>query len=393
MSATNTTMASTATGTSVGGTATAAIPSLSNTYGVLMIGTFLGLILYGITLQQCYRYIHLPAYREDSTILETFHSIVSMHSLYYYLAENYFNPTVLFHGVWCASCLSSACLQGIIVAVSQSFFARRLWMIDRRFRLLAGLTVSGVFRRRAHLIQLLLSKFRQPDLVRFVEKSGWMVKAGLGVIVVADGLLTTLLTIVLRHSRTGFETTDSMLNILIVYTINTGMCYAPTLTLVCFIVAFIYPKTLLANGMNMCIAKLYAISLLAVLNSRDFLKSRRTKSSSNGAPIRSGGHPSVGVLGAGDRYNHMHGPSGSRGVIDIKLTREIVHDRRSLHSGDDLAQDEFELEKIPNRFPRGAHSVGSVDVPLPPGKCALSVARGDDRLPLRCSVSSQRVGC
>lgn len=68
-----------------------------------------------------------------------------------------------------------------------------------------------------------------------------MFEVGLALAVAADGMITTLLTIVLRRSRTGFAkyvrtsslprtaelihvfaSTDSMLNTLIVYTINTG---------------------------------------------------------------------------------------------------------------------------------------------------------------------------
>ncbi|KAH9847841.1 hypothetical protein C2E23DRAFT_889623 [Lenzites betulinus] len=348
MSATNASVASTATASAVASTATAAIPSLDKTYGVLMIGTFLGLILYGITLQQCYRYTRLPAYREDSTytrsmvfvilILETVHSVISMHAIYYYLTTNYFNPTVLFHGVWSVDLIPMA--TGIIVAVSQSFFARRLWMIDRKFRWMAVLVCILLLCEAGFSIAITVEAFRQPDLLQFEDVTAWMFKAGMGVIVCADSLLTAVLTIVLRRSRTGFENTDTVLNTLIVYTINTGLLTG-TLSLACFFVALFYPKTLLANGMNMCIAKLYAISLLAVLNSRDFLKNRKTKSVSTGA-IRSGGHPSVGVLGTNDRYNNMHGPSGSRGIIDIKLTREIVHDR----------SDDYELEKIPDKFPQ-----------------------------------------
>ncbi|EIW55352.1 uncharacterized protein TRAVEDRAFT_51476 [Trametes versicolor FP-101664 SS1] len=42
------------------------VPALDNTFGALLLGTFLGLVLYGLTLHQGYRYTRFPAYDKDS---------------------------------------------------------------------------------------------------------------------------------------------------------------------------------------------------------------------------------------------------------------------------------------------------------------------------------------
>nr|VWP02581.1 5-aminolevulinate synthase (EC (5-aminolevulinic acid synthase) (Delta-ALA synthase) (Delta-aminolevulinate synthase) [Ganoderma boninense] len=76
-----------------------------------------------------------------------------------------------------------------------------------------------------------------------------MGSAAMGMIITADGTLTVLLTIVLHRSRTGLKSTDSMLNILIMYTIN----------------------TVYSNDAEPELGAVYANSMLAVLNSRHFL--------------------------------------------------------------------------------------------------------------------------
>ncbi|KAI0327021.1 hypothetical protein GY45DRAFT_1174743 [Cubamyces sp. BRFM 1775] len=232
------------------------IPALDNTYGVMMLGTFIGLILYGVNLHQSYRYVRSTEFKFDSIyvktmvtvvlLLETLHSVTSMHTVYYYVVKNYFNPLVLFHGVWSINLLSL--LTGMIIAVCQSFFARRLWMINHKFRPLVAFVALLLMAEAALSAAVTVEAFIQPDIAHF-ENYSWMVSVGLGVILLADGLLTTLLIITLRRSRTGFHSTEQMLNTLITYTICTGLL-TDTLTILSFAMAVKYPHTLLADGMN-----------------------------------------------------------------------------------------------------------------------------------------------
>ncbi|KAJ8480917.1 hypothetical protein ONZ51_g6352 [Trametes cubensis] len=41
------------------------LPALDNTFGALLLGSFLGFILYGLTVHQVYRYFRFPAYEKD----------------------------------------------------------------------------------------------------------------------------------------------------------------------------------------------------------------------------------------------------------------------------------------------------------------------------------------
>ncbi|KAI1783612.1 hypothetical protein LXA43DRAFT_1102374 [Ganoderma leucocontextum] len=325
---------------------TIALPALDNTYGAIMLGTFGGLMTYGLTMHQGYRYMHLPYYKQDATyikamvalvlLIETVHSVLSMHACYYYFATNYFHPEILFHGSWSINLLPMS--TGVVIAVSQSFFARRLFKINPRYAPIVGFVVLLLLGELAATVEA----FIQPDLLHY-QKFSWMISTALGMVIAADGILTVLLTIVLHRSRTGFKSTDSMINVLIMYTINTGLltgtistisffmvCHAFQSTLEIFtelvLQAVFYPDTLIDDGLNLFAAKLYANSLLAVLNSRHFLSSYG-KSDYEATPSKiSAIHRSALVSNSSDVPACRDVLANSQHVLDIRVTSESQRD-------------------------------------------------------------------
>ncbi|TBU39146.1 hypothetical protein BD309DRAFT_872910 [Dichomitus squalens] len=94
------------------------LPALDNTYGALLLGTFIGLMLYGLTVHQTYRYFRL--YPTDILILVY---LVIYPTSYYHLVSNYFNPIALLKGHWYIITSTS----GLSIFVCQAFYARRVW--------------------------------------------------------------------------------------------------------------------------------------------------------------------------------------------------------------------------------------------------------------------------
>ncbi|OJT05272.1 hypothetical protein TRAPUB_3936 [Trametes pubescens] len=64
--------------------------------------------------------------------------------------------------------------------------------------------------------------FIRPTFADF-EKVAWMTSAGFGVAAIVDTLLTGTLILALQKSRTGFKGTDSLIDVLIMYAVNTGL--------------------------------------------------------------------------------------------------------------------------------------------------------------------------
>ncbi|KAI0363878.1 hypothetical protein BV20DRAFT_1057666 [Pilatotrama ljubarskyi] len=249
-----------------------ALPSLDNTVGAILIGTFVSLILYGLVIHQAYRYFRM--YQNDIALIKTFvitmlvvetvHIVFCMHMIYYYLVTNYFNPPALQNGVW--SMDAQPVLSSIGIFVSQSFFAYRVYMISPKYRILVAVSVLCT------LLAIGFTSAATYESVKHVSYAGfqaytWLDSAAFAASVGSDILTTSVLIFTLKRSRTGIKRTDHIVDRLILYTVNTGL-----LTSICNILAlvlgFAQPTNMIYIGVAIISTKVYANSLLAVLNTR-----------------------------------------------------------------------------------------------------------------------------
>ncbi|KIM39251.1 hypothetical protein M413DRAFT_415842, partial [Hebeloma cylindrosporum] len=107
---------------------------------------------------------------------------------------------------------------------------------------------------------------------RLVHES-WLLYTSLGGCVIADGIVTASLCMLLDHSRTGVKSADSLVNTLMLYSINTGLLTSLCAT-ACFVTFAIWPHEFVFIGFYFALSKLYVNSLLAVLNTRETLRKR-----------------------------------------------------------------------------------------------------------------------
>ncbi|KAH9829979.1 uncharacterized protein C8Q71DRAFT_887399 [Rhodofomes roseus] len=77
----------------------------------------------------------------------------------------------------------------------------------------------------------------------------------------------------LHRSRSGFRRTDSVINLLILYTMSTGLI-PTTLAMATLISMFVEPQALLYASLYMQVGNLYLITLVASLNHRQFVLRR-----------------------------------------------------------------------------------------------------------------------
>ncbi|KAI0667928.1 hypothetical protein C8Q78DRAFT_981319 [Trametes maxima] len=254
---------------------------IDDTFGAFLIGTFFGIMLYGITIHQVYRYFR--TYSDDNrinyvlvfvlTVLETFHVIACAHACYYYLITSYAHPEALATGVW----FEIYTCQGVVIMFSQSYFARRVYLIGTQFRILVLVTAIllvgelGMF----DLMSLLHRRFAHPEFIHF-QKLTWLISAGAAMAVVADGILTGVLVTVLRRNITGMKRMDTIVDILILYAISTGQC-CDQVNFMSFIFSLLCPNKLIYTAFGIVCTKLYANSLLASLNARKYLAERASK--------------------------------------------------------------------------------------------------------------------
>ncbi|KAH9939617.1 uncharacterized protein BXZ73DRAFT_99233 [Epithele typhae] len=208
------------------------LPPLDNTYGALLVGTFFALMLYGWYILQCSRYIH--SYPRDRWELKT---------------------------------LTLGIVDGMTTFLCEMFYLRRVYLINRRLKYFFGFigalivvqfavgltsTILGLLRPYEHG-----NKFG----VRFMVEFGWRWHCDLG------------RRKYRRHSRLYFERepywlqaeyrTDTMIDWLVAYTINTGLLMGIFTTL-SFIFAIVMPQNMIYVGIDLVTIMLYTNSLMTV---------------------------------------------------------------------------------------------------------------------------------
>ncbi|TBU26885.1 hypothetical protein BD311DRAFT_740282 [Dichomitus squalens] len=135
--------------------------SIDTSIGAMLIGTFITLILYGVVVHQVYRYSR--TYSLDKAGIK----FAVYATFYYYLVSNYLNPSVLLYP-------------------TRSSRLSRYYMDSK-----ATLATTIV-------------EIQSGPFTGFVPKT-WVIALASGLAVVADIILTTVLIIALRQSRSGIK--------------------------------------------------------------------------------------------------------------------------------------------------------------------------------------------
>ncbi|KAL1949865.1 hypothetical protein VTO73DRAFT_8746 [Trametes versicolor] len=317
------------------------LPPLQDTFGAYLICTCIGCMLFGLTTHQTYRYYRL--YPTDAVSLKTLvasllaldilHTITSIHVCYHYLVTNYFNPLSMGTGVW--SIRLGIMETGMVILVAHCFYARRLFLLGNGHLFPVSVIGLLLLAEVGFSLAATIESFVQVSFEKFFAFQ-WLIWVVLAVALLVDLVATSILTFYLRRSRTGFKRTDSMVDVLMVYGINTGLSTS-VLTLAALICSIAASHTLIWAAITVPATKMYANSLLAVLNSRRSLIDKGLEGFETG---------SFGLKvidpRAIDRASHAleFGPASPRlngrqkvnptqtlqTVIDVKVTRETYLD-------------------------------------------------------------------
>ncbi|KAI0369974.1 hypothetical protein BV20DRAFT_330456 [Pilatotrama ljubarskyi] len=305
---------------------------LDDTYGAYLLGTFVSLIFYGTALHQFYRYIRL--YPSDTPyikilvvtvmILETAQIILLMHTCYYYLVSNYDHPAALILGVW--SINITPMLTGFITATAQFFFARRAALLGFRYKIAVAIAAICLLAHLGLAIAVTVVLYQVKSIDNLSRGNEWMFGAGVSFATLADLLLSGSIIAGMRQSRRASSNrrTSSLPEVLKLYIVNTGLLTGLFNAIPSFIAAA-KPKTLVWAAFNLVAARLYANTLLAVLNSRRFSITRGMEifgADASGTNIIA----RANHLAAVERWNAPQIPDSIPTKISINVTAETEAD-------------------------------------------------------------------
>ncbi|KJA25048.1 hypothetical protein HYPSUDRAFT_434943 [Hypholoma sublateritium FD-334 SS-4] len=278
---------------------------LDKTLGAVFIGNIVSASLFGLTSLQAF--IFFSGNIRDRKLfkrliaflwfLDIVHLVLMTHGVYHYLVRNFDDFLALQDPTW--SLLAQVIITCISDFIVRCVFARRIWLcrscvlilcFDRlhlviTFADLAN-TVSG--HNNTLLVSIVASSvfvfgmgiafaargFIDGTYAKLISES-WILYTALGSSIVVDGLITVSLCMLLEGIRTGYRSMDSLVNTLMLYSINTGLLTSLCAT-ACFVTFAIWPHQFVFMGFYFVLSKLYINSLLAVLNTREALRKRNT---------------------------------------------------------------------------------------------------------------------
>ncbi|TFK85185.1 hypothetical protein K466DRAFT_601386 [Polyporus arcularius HHB13444] len=261
----------------------------------MLLGSFIGTVLYGALLHQAYRYMRL--YPTDGAFMKTL--------------------------------LLSVC--AVLVGIATHlFFILRIWKIKSHLRFLAVLATGFHVIELALGIVMSVRGFQLGGPAYFSKK--WLIALCFGAGTLADLSITGALLAVMYNGHSTHERQSSIWDNVSVYFINTGLLVL-ILDLVVFILVLSTDNNLYWSAVHAVTTKIYATTLMSVLNCRKLGSNDGFKIHS-GAAVRSIAH--ARRLATVQRWNVPEEPETmpERITINVQTERE----------GDDADTDFAKLE-------------------------------------------------
>ncbi|PBK75660.1 hypothetical protein ARMSODRAFT_400827 [Armillaria solidipes] len=275
---------------------------INNTFGAMLIGALVTMVIYGITTLQTYFYF--MTYPQDSPRIKSFvgliwgldtvHVVFMCHTMHHYLIAGFGNPAYLVEGTW--SLFSSIMINMIISFLVQCFFALRIHgLCPKPYKWwITSVIGSMVFAHLCFGIETVGQFFVRKEFSRLNEVNYVAVLPFAITAILSDLLIALGLCFLLRRSRTNFANTDYIIKILVRYAITRCL-----LTSLMAVVETILATSFHSFAIDFVIGKIWSNSLLASLNSRRSLRDtfNRKNSGSMSASFRVGS-PMLSTTGA-----------------------------------------------------------------------------------------------
>ncbi|KAF7768668.1 hypothetical protein Agabi119p4_7911 [Agaricus bisporus var. burnettii] len=321
-------------------------PLIMKTLGTVFIGFSAACVIYGILITQVFQYFR--GYPFDKarfkyavivlTILETADQIFTGHITFWYTVKNWGRFDVLLKAELTWSLILQILIGSIVGTIVKTYVLRLqsvadVFLTGRPSAILQLFWSQGVALGRNYYITgvILVLTYTQLGLAIYYSYKAFMLPSlfaasslrVLGSVSLGTGVLTDVTTAVtlciyLNRLRTGLHTSDSLVNMLIRYAINTGALTSAVSLTTLLLYDFLPDNNLYYASVYIILSKLYAISLMATLNTRRQVRGRGTEqegatATNNTNMFHLGTRvPSMGPYDT-DQWEKMIPPTQSRG--------------------------------------------------------------------------------
>ncbi|KAJ3545649.1 hypothetical protein NM688_g5604 [Phlebia brevispora] len=238
-------------------------------------------ILFGVFTGQVYfywtSYQNDPIYIKTLVILvwiaEILHTAFCMHMMYAYFIEGYGVLEELLHIIWSAG--ATVYLMVLIVASAQGFYIFRIWTLSNHSYLVAGIPAVILFCRIAFGFATGSLLYTYDTWVAYRSERAVVItlNTGLSLAALVDVITTSLLVYYLFKNKGAFARTNQVIVWLVHYTVDTGAITMIMSLAIVFTYNFV-DGSLLFAGLVEVVSKLYANTMLAMLNARQIMRNK-----------------------------------------------------------------------------------------------------------------------
>ncbi|PPR01628.1 hypothetical protein CVT24_005843 [Panaeolus cyanescens] len=201
-------------------------------------------------------------------VMDSLHTAFNIHTLYFYMVTNYNNPQGLIKPVW--SIITLVALTAVSNFIIRAVYIKRIYWFAALFVTAKAFTINDFFE---------LGRFQVAIYLSF------------GASIVCDLLLAIAPLYLLYNSRTGFQGTDGIIRLLMMYIINTGVVVAIDASLGMVTYAMM-PDNFIFLGFYLILSKFYLNAYLATLNARKSIYTEAAEKASKNT-LKTRGHDSM----------------------------------------------------------------------------------------------------
>ncbi|KAF8798641.1 hypothetical protein BYT27DRAFT_7218441 [Phlegmacium glaucopus] len=254
------------------------LPDLDNTYGAVFISVVVAAALYGVSCVQTLYYFtnqNDPWYIKLTVtllmVLDTINQVAVTHLGVYLPNRNAPGAALIDVAItvytfsitnWGnAAQPISVIFTGMTALIVQSFLTMRIWRLSGGNIYLAG---SSLPHR-----QFCIAHFKDLASLTKIKRESISVNI-LGA--ATDLLIAAMLCTLLNLSRTGFRKSDTLINKLILFSVNTGLITS-LFALASMVSILVAGNTFIYISFFFCLGRLYTNSLLSTLNVREMIRS------------------------------------------------------------------------------------------------------------------------
>ncbi|EMD31143.1 hypothetical protein CERSUDRAFT_127602 [Gelatoporia subvermispora B] len=246
--------------------------TMDGTLGAFLVGLVAASLLYGITNVQTRMYYKM--YEADRLILriavgflwtlDTIHQALAIHTVYTYVVIRYGDPEALETPTW--SVMANIVVTSLNDTIVRTLFCHRLWKFSEKNYYITAPTMLAAITSLVGGIIYTVKGVPLGSFARLSALTCWLY-IGFTSGAVADILLASSLVIYLWRSRTGLPRTDSLVQLLILFTVNSGVLTSAC-EIMCIVTYSVLPKTFWYYALYMILPKVHLNSLLASYNAR-----------------------------------------------------------------------------------------------------------------------------